>query len=269
MKFDIKKRSNPNRAKYSREEYELAAEFAKSAYKEFGSFVKAIILFGSSARKEGEAKADVDVLMIVDDVNVVISPELTDTYRIITEKIVSDVSTKLHITTLRFTSFWEYIRAGDPIGINILRDGVSLIDTGFFDPMQILLYQGRIRPSLESIWVYYSRSPQTLHNSKWHIIQATLDLYWAVIDSSHAALMSIGEIPPSPGHVSDLLDERMAKKGLLNKKYVFIMKNFYELAKRIMHREIKEIKGEQYDRYFKDAQEYVEVMKKFIERRER
>lgn len=269
MKFDIKKRSNPNKAKYSKDEYDLAAGFAKIAYKEFGSFIKAVVLFGSSARKDGEAKADVDVLMIIDDVNVMISPELTDTYRIITEKIVADVSTKLHITTLRFTSFWEYIRVGDPIGINILRDGVSLIDTGFFDPMQILLYQGRIRPSLESIWVYYSRAPQTLHNSKWHIMQATLDLYWAVIDSSHAALMSIGEIPPSPGHVADLLEEKMVKKGFLNRKYVALMSNFYELAKKIMHREINEVTGRQYERYLKDAQEYVDVMRKFIEKREK
>ena len=27
-----------------------------------------------------------------------------------------------------YTTFWEYIRAGDPVGVNILRDGVPILD---------------------------------------------------------------------------------------------------------------------------------------------
>ena len=74
--------------------------------------------------------------------------------RIYTDPIES--SEKLHITTLKFTSFWEYIRAGDPVGVNILREGMALIDSGFFEPMQQLLIQGKMRPSPEAVWVYFS-----------------------------------------------------------------------------------------------------------------
>jgi len=109
------------------------------------------------------------------------------------------------------TSFWEYIRNGDPIAINILRDGVALIDTGFFEPLQVLLRRGRIRPTQESIWLYFIRAPNTLHNSKWHILQATLDIYWACVDACHAALMKIGETPPTPEHVADLLEDKLVK----------------------------------------------------------
>ena len=43
------------------------------------------------------------------------------------------------------------------------------------------------------------------------------------------------------------------------------MRNFYKLMKMITHREIKEIKGEEYDRNFKIAEDFVQRMRKFIE----
>ena len=207
MEFRIQQRENPNKNNYSKEEFDTAYRFAKKVYKEFGNFIKAIVLFGSAARKTGSGKGDIDILVVVNDVTTVITGEMVEAYRVIMERLVNETSQRLHVTTLKLTNFWEYIRKGDPIGINLLRDGVSLVDSGFFDPLQALLYQGRIRPTWESVWTYFSRAPQTLHNSKWHILQATIDLYWAVIDAAHAALMKIGEIPPSPGHVADMLEE--------------------------------------------------------------
>ncbi|MBW2999415.1 hypothetical protein KY339_01980, partial [Candidatus Woesearchaeota archaeon] len=182
------------------------------------------------------------------------------------QKIISEVSKRLHITSMRLTSFWEYVKSGDPVAINILRDGVAIIDSGFFEPLQALLKQGRIRPTSESVWSYFTRAPATLHNSKWHIMQATLDLYWAVIDAAHAALMRLKQIPPSPIHVADMLDEKMVKKKLLDKKYVETMRKFYNLSKMITHREIREIKGDEYEGYYKEAEEFVNVIKAFIEK---
>lgn len=262
MEFKIRRKANPNLKHYKREDLDLAYEFAKKMYKEFGTFLKAVVLFGSTARKG--ASVDIDILVVVDDITTYLSSELVEAYRIITEKIVVKTSTKIHVTSLKFTSFWQYIRAADPIGINILRDGIALIDTGFFTPLQVLLYQGRIRPTYESIWTYFERAPRTLDNSKWHIMQATLDLYWAVIDSAHAALMRLGEIPPSPAHIAEMMETRMVKQKLIEKKYSRIMKNFYQLAKMITHREIKEIKGVEFDRYHKEAEDFVATMRKFI-----
>ncbi|MFO8241301.1 MAG: hypothetical protein R6T90_09945, partial [Dissulfuribacterales bacterium] len=63
---------------------------------------------------------------------------MVEAYRVIVEKIISKTSERLHITTLKFTNFWEYIRGGDPVGLNMLRGGIPLIDSGFFEPMQQL-----------------------------------------------------------------------------------------------------------------------------------
>lgn len=266
MKFDILKRKNPNIGSYRQEDLKIAYNFAAEIKRELETLVKAVVIFGSIARATKKSvKGDIDILVIIDDVTTVLTRELTEAYRVVVQRIIMRTSTRLHIISLRFTSFWEYIRDGDPIGVNILRDGVALIDTGFFDPLQALLQRGRIRPSQESVWAYFIRAPNTLHNSKWHILQATLDLYWAVIDASHAALMKNGEVPPTPEHVADLLQNSLVKKKLLEQKYVTIMRNFYKLMKMITHRDIREIKGAEFDRYFKDAADYVARMRKIIE----
>ncbi|MFH1399835.1 MAG: nucleotidyltransferase domain-containing protein [Candidatus Woesearchaeota archaeon] len=269
MEFSVQKRDLGDEHKqrsHSKEELALAYKFTSAIYKEFGEFVRAVVLFGSAARQQQTDKSDIDILIIVDDVSIILSAEVAEAYRIIIEKAVVEISPKLHVTTLKLSSFWQYIRAGDPIGVNILREGLPLMDTGFIRPLQLLLKQGRIRPSAESIWNYFTRAPDTLHNSKWHLLQASMDLYWAVIDAAHAALMKLDEVPPSPEHVADLIEERMVKPKLVDKKYAQIMSNFYKLSKMIIYREIKEISGSEYDRYYKDAYDFVSEMKKFIEK---
>ena len=269
MKITIPRRHNPNVEKYHKEDMDVAYRFAEELNKEVGTFIRAVVIFGSTARRNKKPGGDIDVLVIVDDLSINLAPEVVEAYRIIVQKTIVKVSTKLHIISLRFTSFWEYMRNGDPVGINILRDGVALIDTGFFDPLQALLKRGRIRPSQESIWSYFVRAPNTLHNAKWHLLQGTIDLYWAVIDSAHAVLMSIGEIPPTPEHVPDLLEEKLVKKKKLEPHYVATVRHFYKLMKMITHRELKEVKGEEFDGYFKEAADFVKRVRQIIDPIER
>jgi predicted nucleotidyltransferase/uncharacterized protein (UPF0332 family) len=265
VEFDIHKRKRQVSDSYPKDVMDTAFQFSKKVYKEFSRFIKVIALFGSTARKKHGTTGDIDILVVVDDVSILMDREFVEAYRLIINKIVSEVNPrKLHITTLKFTSFWEYVRAGDPVAINILRDGVPIVDSGIFEPLQVLLYQGRIRPSPESTWAYFSKAPITLHNSNWHVQQATLDLYWAVIDSAHAALMSLNEVPPSPSHVADLLEEKMVARGLLDKKYADIAREFYKLSRTILHGQITEIKGARYDEYYLQAADFVNEIQKFI-----
>lgn len=266
MESKIEERDNPNKQKYRKEILDTAYKFSAQIYKELGQYLKAIVLFGSSARKKNLA-GDIDILLILDDTKSVLDEQFMEAYKILVGKTIEKVSPKLHITTLKFSAFWEYMRASDPVAVNILRDGVPIIDSGFFEPMQVLLYNGRIRPTNEAIWSYYTRAPKTLYNSKWHLLQATLDLYWAVIDSAHAVMMKLGEVPPSPEHVAEMIEEKLVKPGHIEKKYANIMANFYKLQKMISRREIGEIKGEEYDKYFKEAEMFVERMKKILEQK--
>jgi len=103
-------------------------------------------------------------------------------------------------------------------------------------------------------------------NSKWHLLQATLDLYWAVIDAAHAALMRKDQIPPTPEHVADMLNKIYVKPKLLEKKYVETMHKFYKLSKDITHREIKLISGPQYEKYYLESDAFVRRMKNLIQK---
>lgn len=265
MKFRVEKNTNPNVDKYPTEDFTIAKSFARRLRNEFGEFLKTVVLFGSAARRDATGKGDIDVLIVVDDLTIRMTQEVIEAYKLIVEKTIGRVDTRLHVTSLTVTSFWEYARVGDPVAINILRDGVPLIDNDMFTPLQALLMQGRIRPTKESVWNYYGRAPRTFTNAKWHIMQATLDLYWSVIDSAHAALMKQGEIPPSPEHAAELLEEKLVKKKLLEKKYADTMKKFFDIMKGITHREIKEISGKQFDEYLKEADAFIKRMRIFIE----
>ena len=265
MDFQIDRVSNPNLKAYKKHDLDTAYEFSKAMYKEFGAFLKAIILFGSITRPN-KKEDDIDVLLIVDDVTVKLTADFVEAYRVITDKKIMEISPRLHLTTMKLTDFWDYLRKGDPILFNMLRDGVPLLDTGFFEPLQSLLKQGRIRPTKESIWTYYTRAPMTVQRAKWHILQATNDLYWAVIDASHACLMAYGEVPPSPDHVADMIEKKLVARKILPKKYSQTMKYFYELSKKIQHREIDHVTGLEYDRYAMLANEYIAKMRELIEK---
>lgn len=267
MEFRIQRKENENIHKYPTDDLEIARRFSRELKKELNDFLLSVVVFGSTARHEATEGSDIDVLVISDDATYIVDESMVEAYRIIVEKLIGKISMKLHVTSMTFTSFWEHAKVGDPVVVNILRDGVALIDQGFFFPLQILLKQGRIRPSEESIWRYFGRAPKTLVNSRWHVLQATLDLYWAVIDSAHAALMRIHEVPPAPDHVADLLENTYVKKKILEKKYVETMRMFYQLMKQITHREVQFVSGQDYEMYYREADAFVKRMKKLIERR--
>jgi predicted nucleotidyltransferase/uncharacterized protein (UPF0332 family) len=266
MQFKIQKKDDDNLQRYPTDDLRVANEFVKQLNAELEDFIVAAVLFGSSARRDTSPESDIDVLIIGNDIDFVMTQPLIETYRIIIEKLIAKNSTRLHVTSMTFTAFWDYSRAGDPVVVNILRDGISLHDSGFFRPLQHLLRQGRIRPSEESLWRYFSRAPKTMMNSRSHLMQATLDLYWAVIDAAHAALMKRNQVPPSPDHVADLLEKIYVKKKELEPKYIETMRKFYKLMKSITHREIQEIKGNEYEAYYKEASQFIGRMKRLIYR---
>jgi len=267
MDFEVQ-RPKRDFSEYRHEDIKLSYDFASATYKECENIIKAIVLFGSTARRHPDADktSDIDIMVLVDDVHIILTQEVMETYRVLLAQIIEKISPRIHVTTVKLSTFWEYMRVGDPIGMNILRDGIPLLDTGFFEPMQRLLQQGRVKPSAESVWAYYSRAPMTLANAQGHIQQACVDLYWAVIDAAHAALMYYNQVPPSPAHVAEMLNEVLVKEQkVLHKKYVKEMEMFYRLFKGLTHRTISTVTGKQYDEYDKKAKDFVHVMEALID----
>jgi predicted nucleotidyltransferase len=246
---------------------DVATRFTTEIKKELGAFLKASVLFGSCATGTAHDASDIDVLLIIDDVTHPITDELTLHYQQLVTKTAAQISKRLHLNTLKLSNFFEYCREGDPVIISMLRDGHVLHDTGFFLPAQLLLQQGRIRPSKEAIWTYYARPENTLRSARKHILSACVDLYWAAIDSSHAALMTVGQVPASPDHVPELLERALVQRGLLPAFVPKVVRELYQLQKSITHRELKEVTGHQYEAYWTETLKAVDALRTVVERK--
>jgi hypothetical protein len=131
----------------------------------------------------------------------------------------------------------------------------------------MLLSQGRIRPSKEAVWTYYARTPMTMHNSRMHVMQACIDLYWACVDAAHAALMHVGEMPHLPEDLPMMIDQKLVKPGLAPRSAPAIMKFFYDLQKDITNRKRQGATGQEYDNWAKDAKSFIDMMRGVIERK--
>jgi len=256
--------------KYLKKDVDVALDFSKKVNANLGGLVSAVVLFGSSFRRIGKVKTskatgDIDILVILDDVRMKMTPDIVQTYRIIIKKTIADVApNRLHVQILHLTAWWGYVRAGDPVATNILRDGFALVDTGWFDPLQALLDAGKIRPSEEAIWTYANMADASLFRAQSHIVNAVMDLYWGVVDAAHAALMSVGEIPPNPKHVANMLREHFVKKGELDEKQAKTMEMFYKISKDIVHKKIDNVGAKDFDDYNKLASKFVDAMKTII-----
>jgi len=265
-KIEHKKTKQKREKLYLSKDVEIASEFAKQVHKELSGMVTAVILFGSAFRKKSPKKSyDVDVMIILDDVRISMSADVVQTYRIIIQKIISEVAPKrLHVQILHLSAWWGYVRAGDPVAINVLRDGIALVDTGWFDPLQALLDEGKIRPSEEAVWTYMNMAEASLYRSENHLVNAAMDLYWAVIDAAHAALMSANIVPTNPKNVADTLREVFVGKRELDEKHARTMDLFYSVSKEIVHKKLQKVEPKDFKKYKELASEFVKAAKKIV-----
>ncbi|MEK6874036.1 MAG: nucleotidyltransferase domain-containing protein [Nanoarchaeota archaeon] len=265
------KKSNKNFKRFPtvdlKSEKEIAMDFAVKAYRKFDKMIKAVALFGSSAKNSAASTSDVDIIIIIDDASIVWDQELIAWYREELGKLVASNPYKkeLHITTTKITTFWNDLLKGDPLVVNVLRYGEALVDVGgFFNPLKALLQQGRVRISPEAIYTALQRAPEHFRRSKLSTLNAVEGLFWAMVDSSQAALMATKVSPPSPEHIISLLKENFVDKNMLKMKYVLWYRDLYMLHRSINHQEVSDIKGAQIDEWQSKTDEFISVMAKLV-----
>ena len=246
------------------ENYDIAYDFATKAYKAFRELVKSIVLFGSVAKEEAKPGSDIDLIIIVDDCAISWDQELIAWYREELENLLlkQNYKKELHINTVTLSAFWEELKAGEPVVINIIRYGQALIDFGgFFDPIKVLLAKGKIRPTPESVFVTLRRAPAHIARAKVNVLGAVENLYWALVDSAHSSLMAANYIPPSPEHIGEMLSDAFVKTKKLDKKYVDYYNSFYTITHSILHGDRKFIKGAEIDFHIEKVSEFEAKMR--------
>jgi uncharacterized protein (UPF0332 family)/predicted nucleotidyltransferase len=252
-----------------RTEKDIAVDFATKIHKKFNHLIKATILFGSQAKGNTKPNSDIDIIIVIDDAAINWDMELTAWYREELGKLISNqnYSSDLHINTIRLTTWWNDLMHGDPVILNILRNGQALIDiAGFFNPIKSLLLQGKIHSTPEAVYNALQRAPLHLARSRIAQLNSIEGIYWSMIESAQAALITLGKLPPSPEHVFSMLNEEFVDRGLLKSEVVKWYKEIYHLHKGISHGEIKEIKGIAIDDWQDRAETFMKKMAEIIDK---
>jgi len=250
-------------------EHDIAMDFAVKVYKKFDKIIKSIALFGSTARKDQTKGSDIDIIIIIDDASIRWDQELIAWYREELEKIIqtNPYNSKLHINTVKLTTWWDDLINGEPVIQNILRYGEPMIDVGgFFTPLKHLLAQGKIKATPEAAFNALQRAPGHLARSRFAEMGAVEGVYWAMIDSAHAALITAKVAPPSPDHIPGMLKATFVEKKMLKMKYIVWLRDIIDLHKKIDHREIVDLKGIEIDAWQARAEEFIGAMAEIIKK---
>ena len=246
---------------------DIALDFAMKVYQKFNKMVKSVILFGSTAKQTAVIGSDIDLIILIDDVSVSWDQELIAWYREELEKIlrVNPYNKNLHINTIKLSTWWEDLLRGDPVVLNVIRYGETVIDFGgFFEPLKGLLLNGKIKATPEAIYSNLARAPQHFSRSKIAELSAIEGLYWAMVDSAQAVLMSVKVFPPSPEHIPTQMSEHLVNTGKLKSKYVVYFRDLHYLHKQIVHGERTDLRGIEIDQWQEKTEEFMKVMSDLV-----
>lgn len=247
-------------------ESDIALDFATKVYKKFDKIIKSVVLFGSESKKTSSAGSDLDIIILIDDVAIRWDQELIAWYREELDQILrlNPYKSSLHINTVKLSTWWEDLLRGDPIVLNVLRNGQAMLDLGFFEPLKYLLLTGKIKSTPEAIYTALQRAPTHLQRSKLAELNSIEGLYWCMVDAAHAALIAANVFPASPEHIPGSLKQTFVDNGKLKMKYVEWYRDLLVLHKKIAHGEISDLKGVEIDEWQERTEDFLETMAKIV-----
>ncbi len=254
------------REKLRKKQLDMANKFKDEVLKKYKDLTKSVVLFGSLTRGDYHEKSDIDLLVVIDDTLARFTPEMKLRF----DDDIYDIGKRLseHIVVQpawTLTEFWDMARIGHPLLFTIVRDGWALYDTGFFIPIRKLLELGKIPTTLEAVEKFMETAPQKINRVETaKLFMIAEDLYYAMLNSSQAVLMYVGQNPPSPKHTPHEVREHLVNVGLLEEVYLQDLEAIIEFRKRVEHKEIKDVSGEELDKYIEKSKKFVSRMEQLL-----
>ena len=245
-------------------EIPIIYDFTAKLVKQFGTFIKSVVAFGSFARGHIAQESDIDLLVIIDDASVGLTPEVTQYYNKGLSEILKSEGSKMkfHVTTVSLSEWWDSLHRGDPLIITILQTGIPIADAGFFSPMKLLLKEGKIRPTQEAIDLSLTRALFHLDDYGQMTLNAVNALYWTAVEAAHAALMSQGAVPASPSAISKEMKQYLVKKKLCSAADAKFFDNLFNLMKKIVHKKVAVVDGKKLFQLHQETEKFVKKMEK-------
>jgi len=219
--------------KDKKERIEILKNFTKEVLKKYGNIVRAVVLFGSTARQTFRKESDIDVFVILDDTRTRISPAFRAEIEDALEEIAKKTGPQLSVQQpYMLTEFWRLVREGHPIIFNFIREGIPVYDRDIFLPIKRLLQMGEIKPSKEAVEKFIEIGPSRIkrvENAKIYMVVE--DCYYAMLESAQAVLMFLGKAPPRPADAPREMDRHLVEPKFLNQKFVDYLRAVIEVRK--------------------------------------
>ncbi|MFC1723325.1 hypothetical protein ACFL0V_04250 [Nanoarchaeota archaeon] len=255
MELDLEDRKIPNAQFFTEKDMKKLSQFSELVQKLLKEKVASILLFKAETPT---------VLLMADDLNNVFMQNTTAEMKIKIAEACYKKNIEIDFKIMSCSEFWKHFKNRNPDIFKILRQSYLMYDIGFMSAIQELFVQGRIRPSKEARNTYYFKAAKNLKNSDRHLNTAVIDLYWAVVDCAHAAVMMADITPPSPKELAEVLRKRLCSRNLLHKRCADIMDEMYEISKELIHKKKWTVTGKDYDRYYKDAEFFIKETTEFV-----
>ena len=251
----------------------LAEVHKTMVLKKFEKYIVSYVLAGSVVQGKPNPN-DIDVYLVIDDTDVkkMTRAELKDKLRAIIIGMgieageMTGVKGKLHVQVYILTDFWDSLKEANPVILTFLRDGVPFYDRGIFMAWKQLLRMGKIKPSSESIDMFMGSGEQMIKRVRDKVREIGMeDIYYAILTPSQAAIMLYGMPPPTPRETPTVLNDIFVKKEkLLEKKFVDILQNTFDVRKKIEYGEKKELTGKELDELLSGADKYLKRIKRLF-----
>ncbi len=254
-----------------KERLEITQKFAKEVQAEFKKSLKAVIVYGSTAKGKHRKTSDIDTFVIIDDTKLEqdIPPEVKERISGDLRRIAAKVDKNITIQAFMFlTEFWESIRSVEPLIMEILRYGIPVYDIGIYMPAKRMLQRGMLPTTQEAVAKRIHIAPQHLKMAEYRVKSGAHFMEQAMAAAGQAPLMLIGKVPPGKEDVPKELKFHFADKKLLDEKYIEMAQKIHDFAKEIEHAENKKMEniGKKMDDHLKMTDEFIKEMQELLKR---
>jgi predicted nucleotidyltransferase len=244
---------------------EKAEEFADKLVDKLGDKVKCVAVYGSVPKGEHTHESDIDTFVVLDDTKLEkdVPKEAKDKIRKKVTNLANETDDRITIQYFSFlTDFWDSIRKGEPLVIQVLRVGEPVYDVGVFMPAKRMLERGKIKSSDEAVKkrlklaaAGYKKAEKQVRSSIPHKLEQ------AVANAGQAPIMLTGRQPPGKEDVGDVLEEMFVENDQLEQKYVDIALEIDEFADK-GEKHPEDVTAEELDAMMEKADEFIRRMHK-------
>ncbi len=249
---------------------DIARKYATKLVRTFKNKVKAVVVYGSTAKGTHHEKSDLDIFVIMDDTGIgeEIPESVKDRIWDDLVRIAKDTDKRITIQAFMFlTEFWENLKVAEPVLISILRYGIPVYDVGIFMPAKRMVERGKVPTTREAVDKKIYSAPKFVDYAVSRIKSAAHYLEQAVASAGNAALMMVGRLPVNKEEVADALDSVFVERGMLEKEVPDRIREIVKFAKEVEYLKEEDVSdlGGRTDKYIAMARDVIKRLKELID----